>query len=109
MPLSLINEGDEVPLRVDPEQNEVRALRQVVDWHGKRVLEIGCGDGRLTRRLARLGADVLAIDPDAALGRLARRHLPKRLVSRIRFKVGGATRLEYPQGSFDVVVYSWVL
>ena len=98
-----------MPLRIDPEKNEVRALKQVADWHGKRVLEIGCGDGRLTRRLARLGANVQAIDPDAALIRKARQHLPNRLASRFRFHVGTAGLLEYPKGSFDVVVFSWVL
>ena len=34
-----------MPLRVDPEQNEVRALKGVTDWRRKRVLEIGCGNG----------------------------------------------------------------
>jgi hypothetical protein len=32
-------------LRVDPEQNELRALKNVAEWHGKRVVEIGCGEG----------------------------------------------------------------
>ena len=52
-------------LQVDPEGNEVRALRRAGPWRGKRVLEIGCGEGRLTLRLAGLGARVDAIDPDA--------------------------------------------
>ncbi|MGB6800874.1 MAG: hypothetical protein WBE31_01300, partial [Candidatus Sulfotelmatobacter sp.] len=29
---------------------------------GQRVLELGCGDGRFTLLMARLGADVLALD-----------------------------------------------
>lgn len=96
-------------LRIDPEQNEVRALKQVAHWSGQRVLEIGCGDGRLTQRLARLGAQVLAIDPDATLIRAARKRLPKRLAPQVRFQVGRAGRLEFAQGSFDLVVFSWVL
>jgi 2-polyprenyl-3-methyl-5-hydroxy-6-metoxy-1,4-benzoquinol methylase len=95
-------------IRIDPEGNEVGALRRVADWRGRRVLEIGCGDGRLTHRLASLGARVQAIDPDAALIRKARRKLPSSFASRARFRVGTADSLEYPAGTFDLVVYSWV-
>lgn len=38
-----------------------------------RVLEIGCGSGALARAMARLGHDVLAIDPAAPEGELFRR------------------------------------
>ena len=96
-------------LRIDPEQNEVRALEGVTDWHGKRVLEIGCGNGRLTVRLARLGATVHAIDPDTKLIRAARRILPSRFAKRVRYKVGKAERLDHPDESFDLVVFAWAL
>jgi SAM-dependent methyltransferase len=38
-----------------------------------RVLEVGCGDGELARALDAGGYDVLAIDPDAPVGRVFRR------------------------------------
>jgi 2-polyprenyl-3-methyl-5-hydroxy-6-metoxy-1,4-benzoquinol methylase len=92
---------------IDPERNEVRALRAVTSWKGKRVLEIGCGDGRLTRRLAALGAQVDAIDPDAALVREARRSTPPRLAGRITYHVGSAGRLRFSSGRFEVVLFAW--
>src|SRR5262245_42393866 len=85
--------GSLMALRVDPEKNEIRALRGVGPWRGKRVLEIGCGDGRLTLRLAGLGARVDALDPDGGLVRAARRSLPPRLTGRVRYRVGGALHL----------------
>lgn len=96
-------------LRVDPEGHEIRALRGAAKWRGRKVLEIGSGDGRLTARLARLGAVVEAIEPDAALVRTARRTFPAGLRSRVRFHVAKAGRLLYPPASFDVAVFSWSL
>ena len=100
-------------LVTDPQQNEVRALRAVGGWRGARVLEIGCGDGRLTVRLARLGAVVEAIDPDAASIRRARKQrnslLPARLAKNVRYRVGEAEHLAFPDESFDRVVFAWSL
>ena len=98
-----------MPLRIDPEQNEIRALKGVTDWHRKRVLEIGCGDGRLTQRLAQLSALVHANDPNAELITRARKSLPKRFAKSIRYEMGKAERLDHADESFDVVVFSWVL
>ena len=96
-------------LEIDPEQNEVRALARVIDWRDKRVLEIGCGDGRLTLRLAQLGAMVHGIDPDVKLIRSARKTLPKRFAERIRYRVGNVEHLRHANESFDLVVFAWAL
>ena len=96
-------------IEVDPHERELRALERVTDWNGLRVLEIGCGDGRLTTRLARLGAHVLAIDPDATRVRAARRSLSRRYAARVVFRVGHAERLPYRANEFDAVVFAWAL
>jgi len=98
-----------MPIRIDPEEVELRALRPAASWRGARVLEIGCGDGRLTRRLARLGAQVIAIDPDRAAIRSARKTLPRSYARQVRYAVGTASRLKFPAGSFDIVVFAWSL
>jgi len=98
-----------MPIRIDPEEVELRALRPAASWRHARVLEIGCGDGRLTRRLARIGAKVIAIDPDRDAIRSARRTLPKAYARRVRYAVGTAGRLEFPSRSFDIVVFAWSL
>jgi len=97
-------------LIIDPAKDEVRALKNAVDWRGKRVLEVGCGDGRLTLRLASLGpSKIEALEPDAKLIRAARKSLPKRYATRIHYQVGGTKDLKYPNNTFDIVVFSWVL
>src|SRR5262245_52312613 len=95
-------------LRIDPDEREVRALQRVAEWRGRKVLEVGCGDGRLSLRLARLGALVCGIDPDAERIRVARRKL-KRFTRRVRLQVGRAEHLAHAAGSFDLVVLSWAL
>jgi len=97
-------------LIMDPAGDETRALRAAANWRGKRVLEVGCGDGRLTLRLASLGAtSILAIDPDAALVREARKTLPERYQGRIRYQVGSVQRLRRPKDLFDIAILSWSL
>ncbi len=94
---------------VDPERREVSALERVAVWRGRRVIEIGCGDGRLTLRLAGLGARVHAMDPDPKRIRAARRSLPRRFAERVRYRVGRAERLNLPDQSFDLAVFAWSL
>lgn len=96
-------------LKIDPEKNEVRALKEMTEWRGKRVLEIGCGSGRLTRRLASLGAHVEALDPNKELISTARKQLPASFTNRVHYKVGNTEKLKYPDQAFEIVVFSWVL
>ncbi len=99
-----------MPLAIDPAGKEIRALQDITDWKDKRLLEIGCGDGRLTLRLAAFEpASIEAIDPDPKRIRAARRNLPKEESGRIHFHVGHAEKLRYPDAAFDVVVFAWSL
>lgn len=97
------------PVKADPEDTETAALHRLADFTGKRVLEIGCGDGRLTWRYADRAAWVVAIDPDADDIELARQECPPALRDRVEFHV---TRLEDfapPLKPFDLALLSWSL
>jgi ubiquinone/menaquinone biosynthesis C-methylase UbiE len=97
-------------LVMDPAGNEIRALEKAAPWRGQRVVEIGCGNGRLTLRLAALGTrSIEAIDPSTAAIRQARRKLPKLYQERIAYHVGHAEKLRYAPGTFDIAVFAWVL
>ena len=76
---------------------------------GLRVLEIGCGDGRLTFQVAPAAASVLAIDPDAERIEAARRSLPAALVEKVRFEAQAAAEVHVPRHSFDLALFSWSL
>ena len=47
-----------------PDGFERRLIERFVSLRRKRVLEVGCGDGRLTLQYAAAASSVLAIDPD---------------------------------------------
>ena len=96
-------------VRRDPERMEVRVLLQRVPVAGSRLLEIGCGDGRLTRRLAGAAEKVVGLDPDQASIVRANRLTPAHLRRKVRFEVGSAETLRFRDRSFDVAVFSWSL
>ena len=89
----------------DPEGHEITALDAMVpSFASCRVVEIGCGDGRLTRRYARAAASVIAIDPDAeAVAELAG-ELPN-----VDARAIGFDELVLPEQSVDVVLFAWSL
>jgi 2-polyprenyl-3-methyl-5-hydroxy-6-metoxy-1,4-benzoquinol methylase len=94
---------------LDPEGAHLAALRRLADFRNHRVLELGCGDGRLTQGIAADAASVLAFDPDAeAVGR-ARRVLPDELVQRVAYEVASGKEIDVEPASFDLVVFSWSL
>jgi len=99
-----------MPVRTDPEDSEIVALFDFAgNIDGKRVLEIGCGDGRLTWRYADRASRVVAIDPDADEIAAALEDLPPRLRDRVEFKAVSIQEFEPAAPAFDVVILSWAL
>lgn len=98
-------------VRVDPENNETRALFALADPCGQRVLEIGCGDGRVTWRYAGKAAHVTAVDPWAEGIARARKYLPGELQGRVEFRhiafLGFAAATE--PSTFDIAILAWSL
>jgi 2-polyprenyl-3-methyl-5-hydroxy-6-metoxy-1,4-benzoquinol methylase len=93
----------------DPEQTETDALHALVDFKGKDVFEIGCGDGRLTWRYAHRAASVLAIDAKEDKVASARANTPEALRSAVTFQVADVIKLDLSRSAYDVVLVSWSL
>ncbi|HSO14137.1 MAG TPA: class I SAM-dependent methyltransferase [Anaerolineales bacterium] len=93
----------------DPEQNETRHLHKFVDVTGRRVLEIGCGEGRLTWRYASASFSTVGIDPDKDSLRVATIDRPSDLESKVRFVNAQAEHLPFRKETFDIAILAWSL
>jgi len=96
---------------LDPENNESRALFEFADFTNKHVLEIGCGDGRLTWHYAEKAAQLTAIEPSAEQVATAKKNTPDNLQGKVEFHA--ATLEEFAAKSkpsiFDLVILSYSL
>lgn len=93
---------------IDPEGTEIGVIHDLVDFSSKNVLEVGCGDGRMTWRYAERTASVLALDTNEEKIDVATRNTPESLRSKVRFLVADITdaELELPHDPFEVAILS---
>jgi 2-polyprenyl-6-hydroxyphenyl methylase/3-demethylubiquinone-9 3-methyltransferase len=70
-------------------------LRALGNVEGRRILDLGCGKGRIARRLAERGAEVIGLD--SSTGMLSRAGG----IPRIQ---GESSRLPFGDGQFDAVI-----
>jgi ubiquinone/menaquinone biosynthesis C-methylase UbiE len=75
----------------------------------KRVIDIGCGDGRLALGCAPYAAEVAGVDPDPEAIRAARAKAHEAGATNVKFHEGVAQELPYPNEHFDVAILSWTL
>lgn len=87
------------------DRQTVADLRALLPPAG-RVLDIGCGYGRIALPLAELGYRVTGFDIARNLLRAARREAARRGLH-IAFDEGSMTALPYPDVSFDAVISLW--
>lgn len=93
----------------DPERNETKFLRRFADFAGRKVLEVGCGEGRLTWRYAERAGQVTGIDPDHNALRVATYDRPSDLENRVQFANAQAEHLPFRKETFDIALLAWSL
>lgn len=89
----------------DPHDRITSAMREIGDWTGRTVLDIGCGSGFHLPLWAATAERVVGVEPHPPLVALARRRT--RSLANVRVLEGAAELLPVPSSSVDVVHARW--
>ena len=96
-------------LQKDPERHESKYLHSLADFMNKRVLEVGCGEGRMTWQYAKVTRTTIGIDPDRDSLRIAIVDKPGDLKHKAHFSCAASENLPFSKETFDLAVMAWSL
>lgn len=96
-------------LQKDPEGFERKILHKYADFANQRVLEIGCGEGRLTWKYAASTRQVAGIDLEANDLRVARMERASDLENKVSFTQASAHNIPFGHENFDIAILAWSL
>jgi ubiquinone/menaquinone biosynthesis C-methylase UbiE len=94
-------------IQKDAEQNETNYLHKFADFTDQRVLEIGCGEGRLTWRYAKETRSTFGIDLDADALRVATIDKTSHLENKVYFSRAMSEQLPFSKETFDLAILAW--
>jgi SAM-dependent methyltransferase len=78
-----------------------KVIQDHIKMVGKEVLEIGCGDGRISKHLVKMVGQLTSIDPDTR-----RIQTAKGSSAKITFQVGSGEDPGFANNSFDFVIFT---
>ena len=93
----------------DPERSERKYLHKYADFTNKRVLEIGCGEGRLTWKYASVSSLTVGLDSDQDVVRVAAIDRPSDLATKTFFLNAESENLPFRKETFDIALLAWSL
>ena len=96
-------------LQKDPEGFERKIIHKYADFANKRVLEVGCGEGRLTWKYAAASNLTVGFDPDQDALRIARADSPYNLQKQVHFTCASASHIPFAKETFDIAILAWSL
>ncbi len=89
----------------DPHGRVVAAMREIGDWSGRRLLDIGCGSGFHLPQWAATASSVIGVEPHPPLVSIARRRA--RSLRHVTVRQGVAEALPVRDSSVDVAHARW--
>lgn len=93
-------------IKVDEHNLAIKKMLEHVDFKGKHVLDIGCGDGRMSFQVAKYSKSIFGIDPDPEEINLAKENSQIQNIENVKFQVGSLEDLDFKEDTFDVVLFS---
>ena len=88
---------------LDPDNRYIQAINAHAPLTGTTVLEIGCGNGRITNEMAKYAAKVVATDLDATVLGQAEKNISAPNIEFLHTPDGIP---DLPEQSFDLVIYT---
>lgn len=95
--------------RRDPENIEQAYLQQYLAKLSGSVLDIGCGNGRLTRSLAGNARHIVGIDLDIEELQIAQKTLGKADSKKVCFTAAQGELMSFAKEVFSQAIFSWSL
>jgi ubiquinone/menaquinone biosynthesis C-methylase UbiE len=95
--------------RTEPKGIELQTIYKYVDFKDKNILEVGCGNGRLTYQFADIAKKIVAIDPNEEKINQAKKDLSEALSAKLEFHIKSAENLSFINDTFDIAIFSYSL
>jgi len=96
-------------IQKDPEHKETKYLHSFANLSEQRVLEVGCGEGRMTWQYAKTTHRTIGIDSDRDALRIASVDRPHALESKVHFSCAASEYLPFSNETFDIAILAWSL
>ena len=93
----------------DPEGSERKVIHKYADFENKLVLEIGCGEGRLTWKYATASNLTIGFDPDLDALRIARADPSSDSGGHVHFAQASASNIPFSKETFNIAILAWSL
>lgn len=91
------------------DDKDIETIEKLCSLPSKNILEVGCGDGRITSGLAEKCDSIIGVDLSEPLIAAAKARLTNAKNGNLKFELMDAQKLSFENETFDAVLFPWVL